>query len=590
MAETHDAEAHGADLRTWLQSTALLSQPVSDATITKLEVEEVFTLHDLSVLVRLLTGEGGLVSLGLSRVTADKIENAVRAEVEEQRSAHVVKATQHASPSTPPRSISASGVSPQSVCDDAPAERAPSSKGAGRELDGRGGTQPGQAQGARRRKPGESLYRFLVRPAEASFAELNTISEPDAIEEALARPVDVVERANFTTNTYLVELSQPSDLNPLILPFGSKRSLWDMLTLSLVLYTAIVLPYLLAFTIVDPPWVSWVDFFADLIFPTDVFLNFHTGYIDEISDELITNKSKIALQYLRSWFVLDVVGSIPWEIGLRITAATGLDMGGDGTAGLQIVKILKVPKLLRLARLFKLLSKIEGAANVGRILLFMLLLALLTHWLAAVYFFIASSDPHSALAEALCGRDHSYFERVPPESQAALKNETIGALSCVPRTTAGEMAIYLESYHIALLVLFGDGIDTGSNGAKFFCIFTALAGACVTAVIFAIVTSLVTQITARAAGHQAKMEAIDRATSRLGLDAMTTMRVQNFFKYRWVRHADYANQEFIDELPFGLRMRVACALHEVHVRKCELFRESDRIFIAAISVTLLPEV
>ena len=95
-------------------------------------------------------------------------------------------------------------------------------------------------------------------------------------------------------------------------------------------------------------------------------------------------------------------------------------MGSDGTAGLQIVKILKVPKLLRLARLFKLLSKIEGAANVGRILLFMLLLAraTLTHWLAAIYFFIASSDPHSALAEALCGRDHSYFERVPPESQA----------------------------------------------------------------------------------------------------------------------------------------------------------------------------
>ena len=89
MAETHDAEAHGADLRTWLQSTALLSQPVSDATITKLEVEEVFTLHDLSVLVRLLTGEGGLVSLGLSRVTADKIENAVRAEVEEQRPVRV---------------------------------------------------------------------------------------------------------------------------------------------------------------------------------------------------------------------------------------------------------------------------------------------------------------------------------------------------------------------------------------------------------------------------------------------------------------------------------------------------------------------
>jgi len=108
------------------------------------------------------------------------------------------------------------------------------------------------------------------------------------------------------------------------------------------------------------------------------FNKLHTGYVDEVTDELVTSKRKIARNYLKAWFILDVAGSIPWSFIVMM----GL-FGGGGTESLQVVKILKVPKLLRLARLFKMLSQIEGAANVGRIVLFMLLLALLIHWLAA---------------------------------------------------------------------------------------------------------------------------------------------------------------------------------------------------------------
>lgn len=49
-----------------------------------------------------------------------------------------------------------------------------------------------------------------------------------------------------------------------------------------------------------------------------------------------------------------------------------------------------MPKLLRLGRLFKFLTRFEGAANFGRIIILILLLCMLIHWLASLFFLIAS--------------------------------------------------------------------------------------------------------------------------------------------------------------------------------------------------------
>ena len=43
----------------------------------------------------------------------------------------------------------------------------------------------------------------------------------------------------------------------------------------------------------------------------------------------------------------------------------------------------QVPKLLRLGRLFKFLARFEGAANLGRIVLLLLMLCMLVHWCAS---------------------------------------------------------------------------------------------------------------------------------------------------------------------------------------------------------------
>lgn len=48
----------------------------------------------------------------------------------------------------------------------------------------------------------------------------------------------------------------------------------------------------------------------DSLFCLDVILNFFTAFEDE-NGELVVSKEKIAKYYLKSWFLVDLVSSIP---------------------------------------------------------------------------------------------------------------------------------------------------------------------------------------------------------------------------------------------------------------------------------------
>lgn len=73
---------------------------------------------------------------------------------------------------------------------------------------------------------------------------------------------------------------------------------------------AITVPYRIPFEDVTP--LSWVylDNVIDSIFIIDVILNFFTAYEDE-NGELITERNLIAKNYMKTWFIVDLVSSVP---------------------------------------------------------------------------------------------------------------------------------------------------------------------------------------------------------------------------------------------------------------------------------------
>ena len=57
-------------------------------------------------------------------------------------------------------------------------------------------------------------------------------------------------------------------------------------------------------------FLFYMEFIIDLTFIIDVFLNFNTGLYDK--NKLIMNRLAIAKDYIKIWFWIDLVSSIPY--------------------------------------------------------------------------------------------------------------------------------------------------------------------------------------------------------------------------------------------------------------------------------------
>ena len=92
--------------------------------------------------------------------------------------------------------------------------------------------------------------------------------------------------------------------------------------------------------------------FIDLIFILEIMINFNTSYLnDEMKYE--TNRSAIAINYLRSWFLIDFVSVLPKLMSIFLPS------GSSSANSLKMVKILRitrVTKVMRILRVFKVLK------------------------------------------------------------------------------------------------------------------------------------------------------------------------------------------------------------------------------------------
>lgn len=79
--------------------------------------------------------------------------------------------------------------------------------------------------------------------------------------------------------------------------------------MALILYEIIAIPFSISF---DFTISEGFDIMVDLIFVTDIFLNFNTSYY--FNGNPIFNRNKIALNYLKFWFWIDLIASFPYDL------------------------------------------------------------------------------------------------------------------------------------------------------------------------------------------------------------------------------------------------------------------------------------
>ncbi|XP_018420760.1 PREDICTED: potassium/sodium hyperpolarization-activated cyclic nucleotide-gated channel 3 [Nanorana parkeri] len=188
----------------------------------------------------------------------------------------------------------------------------------------------------------------------------------------------------------------------IIHPYSDFRFYWDLIMLLLMVGNLIVLPVGITFFKDEntPPWIVF-NVLSDTFFLVDLVLNFRTGIVVEDNTEIILDPHTIKMKYLKSWFLVDFVSSIPVDyIFLIVDLETQVDSEVYKTArALRIVRFTKILSLLRLLRLSRLIRYIHQweeifhmtydlASAVVRIFNLIGMMLLLCHWDGCLQFLV----------------------------------------------------------------------------------------------------------------------------------------------------------------------------------------------------------
>lgn len=144
-------------------------------------------------------------------------------------------------------------------------------------------------------------------------------------------------------------------------PRSTGRLRWDAVVVVCVLYNCMVLPFRIGFGDDEFGPLSVLELMVDVMFITDIFVNFRTGYFtfDKEEDEyiLVLKQPQAMYHYAKTWFFFDMVSSLPVDLLLLFNMKSKT---------LLYLRFPRMLRLLRLPRLFRYLNRWEQQIGISR--------------------------------------------------------------------------------------------------------------------------------------------------------------------------------------------------------------------------------
>ena len=106
---------------------------------------------------------------------------------------------------------------------------------------------------------------------------------------------------------------------PMVHPRSKLKQFWQYIMIFLMLYVALILPYYLIF--VNDVVFEWdlIDNIINYLFWFDMILCFFSAYYND-EGELVHDFENVSINYLKGWFIIDLISNLPWDsiLGLII--------------------------------------------------------------------------------------------------------------------------------------------------------------------------------------------------------------------------------------------------------------------------------
>ncbi|KAF8102815.1 hypothetical protein N665_0194s0028 [Sinapis alba] len=323
--------------------------------------------------------------------------------------------------------------------------------------------------------------------------------------------------------------------------------IWEAFLVVLVVYTAWVSPFEFGFLRKPRPPLSITDNIVNGLFAIDIIMTFFVAYLDKSSYLLVDDQKLIAFKYLRSWFFLDLISTIPSEVAMKISSQS-----------YGLFNMLRLWRLRRVGALFARLEKDRKFDYFWVRCAKLICVTLFAVHCAACFYYLMAARNHDP-AKTWIGASNENFL----EESLGIRYVTSMYWSITTLTTVG----------------YGD-LHPVNTKEMIFDIFYMLFNLGLIAYLIGNMTNLVVHGTSRTRNFRDTIQAASNFSSRNHLPPRLEdqMLAHLCLKYR-TDSEGLQQQETLDALPKAIRSSVSHFLFYSLMDKVYMFRGVSNDFL-----------
>lgn len=361
----------------------------------------------------------------------------------------------------------------------------------------------------------------------------------------------------------------------IISPNCTFRYGWNAIIFMLLIYTATLMPYRIAFeeqVFFDGNTIF--EIMMDFLFMTDICVNLVSGYTKS-NGEIEVRLRRITIPYLKTWFALDLLGSFPFSLVQWAATGEGSDTSGRANTFARVARLPRLYKIFNVFRLGKITRIYRGNAffdrikdyisvngRVFRLLKLLVSILVCVHFIGCFWYFAARLD------------DFPYDSWIV---QGGYADKEIGTQ-------------YLASFYWAFTTVstvgYGD-IHAFNNTEMVMAILCMMVGAGFYSMIVSSITSLMSSLDDAQLELSSKLIAATSFGKESGLSKKTLFKIRQMIKYNSSK-GSIDNNSVFDELPKALKYEVAMCMHKGFAKEIALLNGKDQGFVVSVMTQLRP--
>ncbi|XP_051520477.1 potassium/sodium hyperpolarization-activated cyclic nucleotide-gated channel 2-like isoform X1 [Myxocyprinus asiaticus] len=365
----------------------------------------------------------------------------------------------------------------------------------------------------------------------------------------------------------------------IIHPYSDFRFYWDFVMLCLMMGNLVILPWGITF-FEDQNTLPWISFnvASDTLFLADLIINFRTGITEGDNSQIILDPKVIRRHYLRGWFLVDFISSIPVDyIFLIVDIEARLESAEvyRTARALRIVRFTKILSLLRLLRLSRLIRYIHQweeifhmtydlASAVVRIVNLIGMMLLLCHWDGCMQFMVPMLQDF-------------------PANSWVSKNNIVNATWDVQYS----YALFMSMSHM-LCIGYGAQAPEGTTDV-WLTMISMIIGATCYAMFLGNATNLVQSLDASHRQYQEKYKQVEQYMSFHKLPADMRQRIHDYYEHRF-QGKMFDEENILGELSDPLKEEIVNYNCRGLVANMPLFGNADPHFVTVLLTKLRFEV